>query len=104
MPNNWHTIERRCVEIKDENDPRSRGLASNINGDSAIIIKVLLFDYPTAIAVRDIVIAAVRLSVRPSVTLSCLRYNLSKHGWIGIIFCMWLVIIIILDGFVHGNI
>ena len=28
----------------------------------------------------------------PSVTLSCLRDNLSKHGWIWIIFCMWLVI------------
>ena len=40
----------------------------------------------------------------PSVTLSCLRVNLSKHGWIWIIFCMWLVIIIILDGLLHGNI
>ena len=39
-----------------------------------------------------------------SVTLSCLRDNLSKHGWIWIIFCMWLLIIIILDGFLHGNI
>ena len=47
--------------------------------------------YSPAIAVRDIVIADVRLSVRPSVTLSCLRDNLSKHGWILIIFCLWLV-------------
>ena len=46
--------------------------------------------YPPAIAVRDIVIAVVCLSVRPSVTLSCLRDNLSKHGWILIIFCLWL--------------
>ena len=45
-----------------------------------------------------------RLSVRPSVILSCLRDNLSKHGWIWIIFCMWLVIIIILDELLHGNI
>ena len=52
--------------------------------------------YPLAIVVGDIVIAA----VCPSVTL---RDNLSKHGWIWII-CMWLVIIIILDGFLHGNI
>ena len=33
-----------------------------------------------------------------SVTLTCLRDNLSKHGWIWMIFCMWLEIIIILDG------
>jgi hypothetical protein len=56
--------------------------------------------YPPAIAVGDIVIAV----VHPSVTLSCLHDNLSKHGWIWIMFCMWLVIIIILDGFFHGNI
>ena len=43
-------------------------------------------------------------SGRPSVTLSCLRDNFSKHGWIWIIFCMWRVIIIILDGILHGNI
>ena len=67
-----------------------------------------LYVYPPAIAVRDIVIAAIRLSVClsvcPSVTLSCLCNNLSKHGWIWIIFCVWHVIIIILDGFLHGNI
>jgi hypothetical protein len=28
----------------------------------------------------------------------------SPDGWIWIMFCMWLVIIIILDGFLHGNI
>ena len=53
--------------------------------------------YPSAIVVGDIVIAA----VCPSVTL---RDNLSKHGSIWIIFCMRLVIVIILDGFLHGNI
>jgi len=31
--------------------------------------------------------------------VSCLRDNLSKHGYIWIILCMWLVIIIILNGF-----
>jgi hypothetical protein len=35
---------------------------------------------------------------------NCLRDNFSKHGYIWIIFCMWLVIISILDGFLHGNI
>ena len=48
--------------------------------------------------IREIVIAV----VCPS--LSCLCDNLSKHGWIWIIFGMWLVIMIILDGFLHGNI
>jgi len=51
--------------------------------DRAFIVYLFLMSfYPLAIAVRDIVIAAVRLSVRPSVTLSRLCDNLSKHGWI----------------------